>query len=114
MILSELQANVKGGASPRQFTTLWFDHDLDGQIKHTAAKPEEMHDLYDQNRVGDGADPGNNRVGGKDQVNQTHIEISLLDKDFDPNIGDFGKVDILRRLTTTAADRGIGRDRLRS
>ena len=48
-ILSELQANVKGGASPRQFTTLWFDHDLDEQIKHTAAKPEPMHDLYDQN-----------------------------------------------------------------
>ena len=90
-VLSELQTAVKGGASPRQFTTLWFDHDLDGKIKK-----DPMHDLYDNNDTDtDNADPGNNRVGGADQANQMYIEISLLDKDDDPNIGDFGKVDIL-------------------
>ena len=87
-VLGELQTAVKGGASSRQFTTLWFDHDLDEQIATTAAKPEPMHDLYDQNG-------GNNFVNGATQVNQTYIEISLLDKDLDPAIDDFGKVDIL-------------------
>ena len=89
-VLSELQANVKGDdPSSRQFTTLWFDHDLDGKIKG-----DPMHDLYDQNQ-GDTADPGMNFVGDVGHVNEKHILISLLDKDLDPNIGDFGKVDIL-------------------
>lgn len=111
-MLSELQSAVKGGASARQFTTLWFDHDLDGQIKHTSAKPEEMHDLYDQNDT-DRTDttPGNNffrntdgSPGNDAEANQTHIEISLIDKDNDPNIGDFGKVDILEAGRTDDPD----------
>ncbi len=104
-VLGELQAAVKGGASSRQFTTLWFDHDLDGQIKHTAAKPEPMHDLYDQNdATPDDDTPGNNFVGGAAQANQTHIEISLLDKDNDPAIGDFGKIDILNADAETGEE----------
>ena len=70
-------------ATPYRFSTLWFDHDLDGKIKDD---PQGMHDIYDQNS---GAAP--------DTVltNDEHITVSLVDKDGDPMIGDFGKIDIL-------------------
>ena len=97
-IMVELQAEVDG-ASPYRFSTLWFDHDLDGKIKK-----DPMHDLYDQNSA-DGVAIGNNVVGGALQANQTHIQIAMIDADDDPDVDDFGKVDILDN-SLEAADTG--------
>ena len=72
------------------FTTLWFDDDLDGKIKNKNqdrpqedARDREMHDLYDQNSGPDDVDAGNLEV----------IWQLLTDEDDDPNAGDLGKTD---------------------
>ena len=74
---------------------MWFDDDLDGKIKNTNSRrpgagvdgdgaSSPMHDIYNQNN-------------GEDNGNIEMIWEHLTDADGDPNAGDLGKVDMVRR-----------------
>ena len=76
-----------GDISGRQFKTLWFDDDLDGdlKVKDTDKGPTPFvakgaNDLYDQAEV---------------EGNLIRISQSIIDDDKDPTLGDFGKVDLV-------------------
>ena len=78
-------AGLKSGPSGRQFTTLWFDDNLDGKLPKPGTsefKPGAggLNDLYNLNE-----NTGNLKKIGK----------SLLDDDGDLAAGDLGKVDLV-------------------
>jgi len=96
------RASVRGASSDR-FKTLWFDDDLDGKIRKTATDttpgmggPNDLYDLAEVATVAaafqDGGDDNNLDVIWK----------LLRDKDNDPIMGDFGKVDLVRSTDNTA------------
>ena len=86
-----------GPAAPssRQFKTLWFDDDLDGDFL-VPDKPKSTdkavpwmlkgaNDLYGADGDGEGGEP---------MDNVRRIWQSIVDEDNDPTLGDFGKVDL--------------------
>ncbi|MYE44334.1 MAG: hypothetical protein F4X79_09975 [Acidobacteria bacterium] len=103
------RASVRGASSDR-FKTLWFDDDLNGKIRDRATDitpgmggPNDLYDLAEVDTVGAAfQDDGANN-------NLDVIWKLLRDKDNDPIMGDFGKVDLVRSTdnTATAADERI-------
>ncbi len=88
------------GASTDRFKTLWFDDDLNGKIRESAGDTDPgmggPNDLY-----------GLVELGDTDAARTANIEVIwklLRDEDNDPIMGDFGKIDLVRRsdiATTT-------------
>ena len=96
------RAGVRG-ASMDRFKTLWFDDDLDGKIRksdsHNTPRMGGPNDLYDLAETTASAD--------NITANITVIWKSLVDKDNDPIMGDFGKIDMVRTTdvaSTTAVN----------
>ena len=87
-------------ASMDRFKTVWFDDDLDGKIRKSSSDstpgmggPNDLYDLAettasDENKT----------------ANITVIWKSLVDRDHDPVMGDFGKADFDDQDTDTATD----------
>ncbi|MXW38203.1 MAG: hypothetical protein F4Z65_08075 [Acidobacteria bacterium] len=104
------RASVRG-ASMDRFKTLWFDDDLDGKIRTKTSDmtpgPEGPNDLYDLAHIG--------TVGAAFQDDGANNNLDVIwkllrDKDNDPTMGDFGKVDLVRstdNAATTTVDERI-------
>ena len=89
-------------ASMDRFKTVWFDDDLNGKIRERTSDttpgmggPNDLYDLAETSASDD------NKT-----ANITVIWKLLVDKDHDPVMGDFGKIDLVRTtdITTTAAN----------
>ncbi|MXW36638.1 MAG: hypothetical protein F4Z65_00005 [Acidobacteria bacterium] len=96
------RASVRGASSDR-FKTLWFDDDLNGKIRDRTSDmtpgmggPNDLYDLAEVATVAtEFQDAGDNN-------NLDVIWKLLRDKDNDPIMGDFGKVDLVRSTDNTA------------
>ncbi len=96
------RASVRG-ASMDRFKTLWFDDDLDGKIRKLATDttpgnggPNDLYDLAEVTTVAAAfQDDGANN-------NLDVIWKLLRDRDNDPIMGDFGKIDLVRTTDNTA------------
>ena len=96
------RAGVRG-ASMDRFKTVWFDDDLDGKIRKsnsdTTPGMEGPNDLYDLAET--------TATDANKTANITVIWKLLRDKDNDPIMGDFGKIDMVRTTdvaSTTAVN----------
>ena len=97
------RVGVHGGATMDRFKTLWFDDDLNGKIRNSTSDttpgmngPNDLYGLVETTAATTATD-----------ANIEVIWKLLRDKDNDPIMGDFGKVDLVRTTdvaSTTAVN----------